>query len=338
MRLRASTRVFDIVNSEIKTSVGISLNVFNRPGTIRTAISGAVNQLVDHNLIVVNDCSTDNTKDVIEKESRYSKFQFINLGKNENIAGSWNEGLKRLNDKWITYTSSDNFQLCNQLSDLVYAGETFDADIVVSPYQNFGKFGTIQTITKVSKELIASGGQGLGPSFIIRKELLDETDLMNPDLLGTEDSALTYDLLLCNPKIHILSKPLYLYRSAEKSTLTFEILRTSGNWKDRSKKMLEYVDNRTKSGINNVRTLITNCNLQGMFPNADIVHTDKFSCGMCYLPGSRQIYVEKQENEYIVKRCPYAKYERGRFKYNKTIVGDILFNVKIPYQCTGERQ
>ena len=90
--------------------VSIVLPVFNGEKFIKDSIESVLNQTFkDFELIIVNDCSTDSTPDIInsyaEKDSR---IKIINNKTNLKLPQSLNVGFKNAKGEYYTWTSDDN--------------------------------------------------------------------------------------------------------------------------------------------------------------------------------------------------------------------------------------
>lgn len=72
----------------------------------------------DFELIVVNDCSTDNTLELLES-IRDERLQIVNLDQNRKLPGALNAGFARARGQYHSWTSDDNRYLPGALARLV---------------------------------------------------------------------------------------------------------------------------------------------------------------------------------------------------------------------------
>ena len=121
----------------------IVIPTFNRAGFICKAIDSVLNQTFkDFELIIVDDGSTDNTKEVIEKynDSRIKYF----YQKNKERSAARNEGIRKSAGEYITFLDSDDYYLPQRLENLYngiiskgspiaffYTGISFEKDGVI---------------------------------------------------------------------------------------------------------------------------------------------------------------------------------------------------------------
>ena len=101
--------------------VSIVLPVYNGEKYIRESIESIINQsFKDWELIIVNDCSTDSTKEIIEGYKLYEKrIKVIHNSSNKKLPASLNIGFINAKGEYLTWTSDDNIFLPNAISTLV---------------------------------------------------------------------------------------------------------------------------------------------------------------------------------------------------------------------------
>ena len=90
--------------------VSIIMPAFNSEKTIVNAIKSVINQSYETwELIIINDCSSDNTLEVIKKYAvNHFNIRFINLNKNYGAGYSRNQGILEANGRYIAFLDSDD--------------------------------------------------------------------------------------------------------------------------------------------------------------------------------------------------------------------------------------
>ncbi|GAB1855735.1 glycosyltransferase [Flavobacteriaceae bacterium MHTCC 0001] len=193
--------------------ISIILPVYNGEKFIEEAINSTLSQTYKQfELIIVNDCSTDNTLDIVKRISLKDKRIILISNKtNQKLPASLNIGHKKAKGKFVTWTSDDNVLLPNFLEDLVYQIIKQNVDVVYSNYEVINQIGDVKRKHKAGEiEHILFGNQ-IGASFLYRKEVYDELGGYDDSLFLLED----YDFWLrasIKHKFYHLNKVLYKYR------------------------------------------------------------------------------------------------------------------------------
>ena len=93
---------------KFKDKVSIIIPTYNRAKLIKKSINSILNQTYDNiEVIVVNDCSTDNTEEVIKK-IKDDRIRYIKLKKNSGACAARNAGIKVATGKYINFNDSDD--------------------------------------------------------------------------------------------------------------------------------------------------------------------------------------------------------------------------------------
>ncbi len=97
----------DIKNYE--ELVSIIVPTYNGENRIDKVIKNIKNQTYKNiELIIVNDASTDNTKEILKKYVKDTQIKVINLEKNSGPAIARNQGLKFVNGRYICFQEDDD--------------------------------------------------------------------------------------------------------------------------------------------------------------------------------------------------------------------------------------
>lgn len=89
--------------------VSIIMPSYNTAKYIRKAIESVQNQTYENwELIIIDDCSTDNTDEVIQQYLVDKRVRYIKNEKNSGAAISRNKGLREVKGKWIAFLDSDD--------------------------------------------------------------------------------------------------------------------------------------------------------------------------------------------------------------------------------------
>lgn len=100
--------------------VSIIMPSYNTAKYISYSIESVLNQTYKNwELIIIDDCSTDNTDEIIKKYNSEERIKYLKNEKNSGAAISRNRGLKEAKGKWIAFLDSDDLwkpeKLANQI-------------------------------------------------------------------------------------------------------------------------------------------------------------------------------------------------------------------------------
>ena len=120
-------------NSNCKLSFSVLMPVFNQCAFVRRAISSLLQQtLSDWELIIINDGSTDATKEFIADYITDPRVKYIENKTNLGLGYALNRGMDAVTGKYIAYLPADDFFEADHLSTLADALETKDAVLAFS--------------------------------------------------------------------------------------------------------------------------------------------------------------------------------------------------------------
>lgn len=117
--------------------ISVVLPTYNGEKVIKKSIESVLSQTyVNWELIIVNDCSTDNTLNVIESyEQSDPRIQVINNNTNQKLPRSLNIGFSHATGDLLTWTSDDNSYHTDAFEILVNAlNDNPDVDFVYSDF------------------------------------------------------------------------------------------------------------------------------------------------------------------------------------------------------------
>ncbi len=111
--------------------VSVIIPTYNRGRLILDSVNSVLNQTYKNiELIVVDDCSTDDTKEIIESIKDF-RIKYIKLEKNSGACAARNRGIERATGEFIAFNDSDDLwipeKICSQLDFL----NKNNADIVL---------------------------------------------------------------------------------------------------------------------------------------------------------------------------------------------------------------
>jgi len=171
--------------------VSIILPTYNGSRYIRASIDSCLAQTFsDFELIIVNDCSTDDTPAIIEAyASGDSRVKVIHNAFNKKLPLSLNTGFEAASGQYFTWTSDDNYYAPEALQVMVDTLEKNSAaDLVYADYTLIDENGAVTgTRTFGDVNLSFSRWLGAGACFLYRKEIHHANNGYNPGAFLIED-------------------------------------------------------------------------------------------------------------------------------------------------------
>lgn len=205
-----------------KTSpqISIILPTYNGEEYLSYSIQSILNQTYqDWELIIVNDCSTDQTSNIIKQFSmKDSRIKVINNESNQKLPKSLNIGFSQARGKYLTWTSDDNEyypaaleKMYNFLEENNDVGMVYANCLVVSE-NNENTFWGNKDATP--ENLLMTNV--CGACFLYRKSVAETIGEYNCNLFLAEDHDYWLRIRL-KYKIERIPEELYLYRQHSKN-------------------------------------------------------------------------------------------------------------------------
>lgn len=205
--------------------ISVVMAVYNKEKYVGEAIDSLISQSLDFKkniqLILVNDKSTDNTLDVLERyQNEYpDNITLITNERNMGSAYSRNRGLEHVKAKYVNFLDSDDIISKDAFKRAFkFLEKYWEVNIVSIPIHYFGvKRGPHNLNYKYEKDQMVNVItdptyiQLSGSSAFFRFEKLKKYSF-NENLRVSEDALLINQMLLENPLMGFLSKPKYHYR------------------------------------------------------------------------------------------------------------------------------
>ena len=150
-------------------SVDILMANYNKGPYLEEAINSVILQKYnDWNLIIIDDCSTDNSKLILNKfKEKKNSIKIFYLAKNMGTSFSRNLALRLSKSKYIAFLDSDDYWTPNKLIDQISFMETEKHDFTYTDYTPFSVHKNI----KIMKKKIVS------PNFFNFKKFINDTTI-----------------------------------------------------------------------------------------------------------------------------------------------------------------
>lgn len=205
--------------------VSIIVPVYNSEKYLKKCLNSLVNQtLKDIEIIIIDDGSTDNSKKIINsfKDSRINYFYQTNKGQ----ANARNNGLKKVNGKYVMFIDSDDYVDINMCNELFSLANSHDYDIVVTDYYIESKNNTVDYVKILdnnnSKEITHREYMfsDNGPcNKIYKAKFLLDNKFKFPEGIIFEDYASIPTLSIYKPRCYYLNSAFLHYVHHNNSTM-----------------------------------------------------------------------------------------------------------------------
>lgn len=205
----------------ISEKITVVIPTYNKAEYIEQTIESVLRQTyTDWEIVIVDDCSSDNTEQVVQKYLS-EKIRYFKHSTNWGPGATFNDGIEKANTEYVTLIASDDVLLSNHL------------ELVMNEFQNDKSVETAFTRLKVIDEngkylnrniappftdkykllnhLFYVGNEIPSPGIAFNKKLFEKIPPFNPALIMMHDYDLNVRALMYG-KTSIVSEATVLYR------------------------------------------------------------------------------------------------------------------------------
>ena len=217
--------------------ISVIIPVYNTESYLDECIRSIVNQSYsDLEIIIIDDCSTDNSGSVIDQwAQRDSRILAIHNEKQCGVSFSRNLGIKRARGEYLSFVDSDDYTDPLMYEHLLKIMEKYSVDLVIFPWLTVTDDTIEETNLKIEDTMVCTGEEATNiclpairrgvvnmfswnrlfrRSLIIREagsEILFDTGINY-----CEDVVWQTELLPDVEKVVFCGEPLYFYRNFRK--------------------------------------------------------------------------------------------------------------------------
>ena len=212
--------------------VSIVITTYNGEKTLKKALDSWLDQTLDnYEIIVADDCSKDNTRQIIaDYASKYPEKIIANyMEHNTRNSGAINKGVGIARGKYVAIVDQDDWAEKTMIEKLYCAAEREDADVAccdITKVDSEGNFLAVESgnqknpigeITYDKRKLffVAPGSR---LCKIFRKDFLEKNEIEHPDNVCYGDNYFMELVAAHCQKIAKVDEPLYFYRVSIGST------------------------------------------------------------------------------------------------------------------------
>jgi len=204
--------------------VSVVLPVYNGAAYVRQSIESCLAQTHSNiELVIVDDCSTDDTPSIIAEYARRDpRIIALRNEKNKRLPGTLNVGFAATSGKLLTWTSHDNYYAPTAIETMVrYLCTWQDMDLVYSAYHMIDADGTVQPrVNYLPPPWRLRVENVVGAYFMYRRRVYEGIGGYREDMEYIEDYEYWVRVYKNNFKMMRLHEPLYFYRRHADSMTT----------------------------------------------------------------------------------------------------------------------
>lgn len=213
-------------------NVSIILATYNREQFIARAIENILNQTFkDFELIIINDCSTDNTKQICKKyKALDERISVINLEKNCGLSNARNLGVNLAKAEYITFVDDDDicetemieflYNLANENdADISICGSVNDYGNRIEPLYVYDELLVLDKIKGLEEFLKREKFHTAPPTKLFKRKLFKNISFLSG--VKIDDIHVMYKVFAASEKTVALGKPLYKWVKHENNISGF---------------------------------------------------------------------------------------------------------------------
>lgn len=251
------------MNKDNNIAVSVIITAYNLEKYIGCCIDSIMNQTIENiEIILVDDCSIDNTWSIINSYKDITEIKDIVLIRNDKNMGagySRNRGLELAKGKYLVFLDGDDFFERNMIEKLYLACEQSDADIAICnwhyfdnetghsvkyddtedfPFLNFYKTFQLKDIHEFAFQYIHE----IAWNKMFRRQFILENDIRFQCQHNANDQFFVFASCLKAECIVHIKDCLLSYRTNIKNQLSASISKSPQCIWNASKATLEYID------------------------------------------------------------------------------------------------
>ena len=235
--------------------------VYNVAKFVEVSLRSALSQDFDSiEYIIVNDCATDNSleivKRVVDSSSRKDDVVIVNRETNGGLSAARNTGLERAHGKYVYIMDSDD-EISNDCISLLYAkAENSCVDFVVSNFRLVGSKSVhihpipLDVCDKRPLESYFSRSWSVSAcNKLYRRDFIDEHKLRFVEGIHHEDYLWSYEVAKNARNLDVVEKQTYDYKIRQGSITTI----VNGDLKIKSMLYILKTISKDDSGLDSLR-------------------------------------------------------------------------------------
>lgn len=215
--------------------ISIIMAAYNAEKTIEQAINSVLSQTyTNFELLVVNDCSTDRTAELVKSiAAKDSRVRLISNVKNSGVSYTRKHGLEEAKGDWIAILDSDDAWEPEKLEKQIVLQRRTNADLLFTGSAFMDSEGhpidwCLHAPKEVTYRQLLKQNVLSNSSALVRKELYAKYYAIGDGM--HEDFAIWLSILKEGKKAYGVDEPLLIYRIAKSSKSGNKVKAARMNW------------------------------------------------------------------------------------------------------------
>lgn len=204
------------MKNNLNSLISIVLPIYNGEKYMRQSIESVINQTYKNwELIIIDDCSTDNTPTIAKKYAeKDNRIRYYRNETNLKLPRGLNRGFSLSKGDYLTWTSDDNLYHPNALEVMLNTLLENKVELVYASYymvdENNKTIG--ETIAPEDSKRAILAWNCVGACFLYTRKIYEEIGEYNPELFLVEDYE--FWIRVCSKFEGVaIKEKLYKYRS-----------------------------------------------------------------------------------------------------------------------------
>ena len=215
--------------------VSVIMPAYNCEQTVLASVECVQHQTYENwELIIVDDCSTDNTSKICERIAHVNeKIKVVSLSQNGGVANARNKAISLSKGRFLAFLDSDDLWDRNKLSTQVNLMQRSNGGICITGYKKISHDGrsvgsAVNINPQISIHKLLKNNPILTSSVMIDQEKYPDVILKN---VYYDDIVLWYEILASGCLCVVAQEPLVFYRVTKGSLSRNKIKSAREVWK-----------------------------------------------------------------------------------------------------------
>jgi glycosyltransferase involved in cell wall biosynthesis len=212
-----------------KIKVSIIIPVYNAEKHLKQCLNSLISQTINEiEIICVDDCSTDNSQNIIEDfNTKDDRIRYFSMRKNSGSGLARNKGINHAKGEYLSFVDADDHIINTNCYEEIYKfAHKNSADMVstnLKSFTNDGKYFQNKQCFEIKDELpIPPQDYGI-PWYhqknLYKRSFLIKNNIEYPDYKRGQDPVFLANILINLDLVYCLPIDFYAYRSAGVKTL-----------------------------------------------------------------------------------------------------------------------